>query len=359
MSPELPPPAISCAVSSERPLASEYDQARVLRLAGDYDGARAALSCVLTAEPENADAWLELALVELATGNAPRARSAFLHVLEIAPDYDDAKYGLARLAHQSGDLEGARTWLASVARVREDDPDAEALRAALGPRAFSAVGWRWDAAIAYSWLSAGLAPWREGSISASRRTGKGGVGAGVEYNDRFNTSDVYGEVRFARRLQTGTLELAVGGAPDAEFRPQAQVRAEFTTAEIDDWVLDGSVTLARYNVGEVDRLGVGAERGLGDWRAQARGIVVRDEIGDFRSGYGAGAAWRRGDGPEFTLAWTAAPEGSEGVTVDVESTALTVAFNLSQNARLRAALVREERNAFDRTELSFAFTRTF
>jgi YaiO family outer membrane protein len=356
MSSDLPPPQIVCDADQS---AYSLDQARAARLRGDYACARDAAEHVSAAEPNNADAWLELGLSDSAAGDVAHARAAFLRVLEIAPNYDDAKLGLARLAYRSGEADEARTWLSRISPDRAGDAEVEALQASLRTSPAGGAIWRWDGAGSYSSLSGGLAPWREASVSVSRREEAQSIGASIEYSDRFDRTDVYGEARYARAMQHGTWELAIGGTPDADFRPEAAVRIGFWSAEFDGWAFDGALTVAQYNAGEVDSLSTSAQRSFGDWRAHGRVIVVRDEIGDVRYGYGVGAAWRRGDWPAIDVAWTDAPESSEGVTVDVRSTAFGLTFELASDLRLRAGGVWEERESFDRAEASFVLTKSF
>ena len=357
---DLPnPPVIASAAPTEQPGESKLGDIRAARLRGDFDGARAEIRSVLAAEPNNADAWLEMGLVSLAAGDDANAQAAFLRTLDIAPGYDDAKLGLARLFYRRGDLAQARSWLSSVSASRGDDVDVETMRALLAPHPEARGAWRLDAMAAYSSLSNGLEPWRETMVTISRRQGTRSFGATLDGNDRFGQSDLYGEVSVAQATQQGTWGLAVGGAPDAHFMPRASVRADFVGRQYRHWSVDGTLSLARYKLGEVECLRADLTRYVSDWRIQARAIVVHDEVGRTRSGYGAGIVWGDDDAPQFSLNWTHAPESSEGATVDVQSVALGFAFNLSEHVRLHFGGAWEERDTFDRSEVSLALTRTF
>lgn len=354
----LPPPAIDCAAPQEQSAEAMLGAARAARLAGDYSAAECTLTRLIAAAPRDADAWLELGLLRAVEGDAQRAETAFLQVLQIAPDYDDAKIGLARLAYREGDLAGARMWLARIGPDRAHDPEIEALRAQL--RSASRAQWRWDVLTGYGRLSNGLDPWREASVSVSRRDGRTSLGLGLDYARRFSRTDVYGEVRVARAFDSTTWSLAFGGATRAHFLPEVAARVAFSTREDRDWIFDGALTIARYNVGEVDRLGARVTRRFGDeWRVHAQGILVRDEADELRGGYSAGGAWRFNDRMELSLAWSDAPESSEGVTLDVRAVEFGLAADITPRLRLRASALHEERDAFDRDGVTLAVTRTF
>lgn len=357
-----PPQITACVAQEEQERTDEaaLDEANLARLAGDYVAARCAVERIISSEPQNAAAWVQLGLVHSASGDAARARAAFLSALDIAPDYDDAKLGLARLAYRSGDLEGARAWLQRIDPARLDDPEIAAFRNSLTASRAGGGVWRWDAFAAYSSLSEGLAPWREASWSVSRRESGSSVGAGIEHVERFGRSDVYGEVRLARVIRGRTWGVALGGASRPNFKPEAAVRVEFATREDEDWVFGSSITVARYRVGQIDRYGLRAERSLGGGvRLNAQAIAVRDEADELRTGYGLGSAWRLDNGLELSLAWSDAPESSEGATIDVRALGFGAALDVAPDLRLRVGILQEERDAFNRVELSFAVARTF
>lgn len=359
---DLPPQIHACVAQEgqERTVEAALDEANAARLAGDYVTAQCALERIISSAPQNADAWVQLGLVHSASGDALRARAAFLRALDIAPDYDDANLGLARLAYRSGDLEDARAWLQRIDPTRLDDPEIAVFRESLTASQAGRGVWRWDVFTAYSTLSEGLAPWREASWSVSRREGAGSVGAGVEYVERFDSSDIYGELRLARMIGGGTWSLALGGASRPNFKPEAAARVEFATREDEDWVFGGSMTIARYSVGQIDRFGLRAERNLGDGvRVNAQAVVVRDEADELRTGYGLGGAWRLDNKLELSLGWSDAPESSEGATIDVRSLGLGVAVDVASDLRLRVGVLQEERDAFDRVEFTVSVARTF
>lgn len=354
---DLPPIAAYVCTQPPQQVGTEIERARDARLHGDYDGARQTLESLLQREPDNADAWLELGLTAMAAGENERARTAFERTLQLAPDYDDAKLGLARLGYREGDRNAVHLWLSRISSERQGDSEVVAMRALVAQA--RSVTWRVDAMVGYSSLTNGLSPWREALFAVSRRRHEHSESATIEYDERFGLSDFYGEIEFGRAMRLGTWALALGAAANADFRPEALVRLAYAGPEHGDWRLDATLSYARYGAGDVGNLKVGVARRLGDWRISAAGILVDDEAGRTRSGYSAAAGWEDDRGVDLNLVWTDAPESSEGVTIDTQSAAASLAFNISQRVRLRVGGLYEHRDAFDRSEISLAVTRVF
>jgi YaiO family outer membrane protein len=359
---DFPLQTVECVPQQSQDLMGEaaLASANAARLTGDIAAAECMLEALLSVEPQNADAWVQLGLVRAASGDTAGSREAFQHALEIAPDYDDAKFGLAQLAYRSGDLAGARAWLQLIAPVRRHDPEIAAFAESLAASPVGRGVWRVDGFAAYSSLSDGLAPWREASLAVTRREGRDSVGIAVERATRFDSSDLYGELRAARAISGATWAIALGGASHPQFRPEALARVEFETREDAKWSFGGALTIARYGVGEINRLGLRATHMLrDDVRASVQAVVVRDEADALRTGYGIAAAWRVHERVELSAIWSDAPESSEGATVDVRSLGFGIAFDIASDLRVRVGGSREERDAFDRSELSIAVTRVF
>lgn len=352
------PPADLCVVQDQAP--QTLAAARAARLGGDVDGARCILAGVVAEQPHNADAWVELGYVLSHAGEGEEAHAAFTRALAISPDYDDAKLGLARLAYWSGDVPAARAWVGRVSAERRDDAEVGALLRALNAADPARPRWRWDAFASYSALSNDLPRWREASLSFARRSGPLSLGLSAERLERFGMDDAFGEVRVSRQFNHGSWGMAVGGATEALFRPEAALRVEYAAPEDGVTTLDGALTIARYRVGQVDRLSLRAGRRLGDaLRVSALGIVVRDETDQVRGGFGVGAAWQVNGPTRFDFAWVDAPESSEGVTLDVRAASLGVSRELREGFSIRLGVLHEERDAFDRTELTFGVSRSF
>lgn len=358
MLPDAAPPAQVCPAPPDAPASAEA--ARAARLAGDYVSAYCALNTTLSREPTDADAWVELGFLNSVAGDADAARTAFLRALDLAPDYDDAKLGLAQLAYRSGDHRAARSWIDRISSERGDDPELRSLRRAINAAGAPRAVWRMDVFAAYSSLSDDLSPWREGSIAFSRRSGRSTIGLGVERVQRFGRHDTYGEVRFSRQFAHGVWGAAFGGSGNAIFKPKAALRFEYATPEDHDTRFETALSIARYEAGEVDTFSLRARRQVtSPLQLNAMGVLVRDETGELRNGYGVGAAWQAHSRLLVDASWVDAPESSEGVTVDVRSTTLGVTTEFANNFRVRVGIMREERDAFDRTELTVSLSRTF
>lgn len=114
-------------------LADRPKDVTLLRLAGrssaelSLDDAAEYLQRAVEIEPENADAWRELADALLYEGRMPEATAAFRHVVELRPDDVAAQVDLAHAAYAAGDVEGATTYVTQA--VEQDPGHAPALRA--------------------------------------------------------------------------------------------------------------------------------------------------------------------------------------------------------------------------------------
>lgn len=331
-----------------------YEQAVQDRLAGRNPAAISGLRQVLALRPEDVDARLNLGLALLAEGRLEEADAAFAAVLRQAPDYIDAHIGRARVAQRRGDLAGAGAALdAAEAVAPGSDPNIAAVRAALASGRPSQ--WRWDARYAHSELSAGLDPWSEVAVSVSRRLDDRRAVAGlVERTERFGHVDVFAEARYDQRIGRGAAYIAVGGAPDADYRPeislksggQAPLGGSGLAATLD-------ASAARYRSGTVTTLQPGLEQAALDGRLviRARWINVWDETDAYRSGYALGAVWAASPSVRLRGGYADAPESSDGVTVEVRSISMGVEIDISDRTSLRLTGVHEERTAYDRDEL--------
>lgn len=333
-----------------------YAQAVQDRLAGRNTAAISALERVISTRPDDVDARLNLGLALLAENRLDEADAAFDAVLRQAPGYVDAHIGRARAAQRRGEVDGARAALdAAEAVVPGADPDIDAVRSGLVSA--SVYPWRLDAGFSQSELSAGLEPWREASVSLSRRLDdRRAVTGVVERTERFGDVDVFIEGRYDQRIGTGSAYIAVGGAPNADYRPEVSVKVGGQAA------LGGrgfSATLdaglARYRSGTVTTLQPGLQQTLLDGRVLLTGrwINVWDETDTYRSGYAIGAVWSVVPSVRIRGAYADAPESSEGMTVDVRATSAGVEVDVGDHATLRLTGVHEERKAYDRDELGF------
>lgn len=350
---ELPP--ARCETRIEVSVA----QAVSARRAGRFAEAAGIAQCVLQLHPDDGDAWFELGAANAALDNRNEARRAFSRTLDLQPANDDARLGLANLAWRDGDSAGAQRWLASISAARQSDPDVRELQLALDQSGRPAASWRIDAGAAYSWLTQDLPGWTEARATVTRREGEHSIGASIEYARHFGVEDASVEILATREFGPLVWTLAVGGAPQADFRPElsARIGAEHYAS---DWYAGAAFTHADYAVGPVDKLDLRVARDVASaLRLRASAVILSDENDESRAGYGLGAEWRAAPGLVLDAGWSDAPESSDGVTVDVRAAALGASFEVSPDLRVRAGVTQEMRDAYDRTEFSVGLARAW
>ena len=330
---------------------SLYQSAVADRLSGRPEAAVTKLEQVLAARPDDVDARLNLGLALLALDRLDPAEAAFRGVVERAPNYADAWAGLARVAQRRGDLAAARGFAEQARRAAPESAEIAALEATLRPE----PEWRVDLSAARSRLSGGLPDWTETRLSVSRRLGAGWTGGlAVEATERFDDSDIYVEARLDRSFGRGAAWVAVGGAFNADYRPEVALLAggQMRLAGGLDATLDAS--LARYPTGTVTGLhpGLAVDLAEGRVRLAARWVNVWDENDDYRNGWAATARWQATDRFALRLGYADAPESSDGATVDVTAWSVGTDIGLTDRVVLRLGYLSEDRDAYDRDELS-------
>ncbi|MES2035525.1 MAG: tetratricopeptide repeat protein [Pseudomonadota bacterium] len=336
-----------------------YAEAVRDRQSGRSAVAIAKLETVLAARPDDVDARLNLGLALLAEGRLDEADAAFVAVLARAPGYADAHVGRARVAQRRGDVGAARLAASRARALQPNDPEIAALDGSLAAAGGDGRDWRIDAGYAFSSLGEGLPTWRETTVALTRRLDdRSSLGLAVEQSDRFGVINTYFEARYDRRFDWGGAYVAVGGTPDADYRPEVSLRAGGDIALGDGGTtltLDGGV--ARYPSGTVSTLQPGLEQALFQGRLVlgARWINVLDETEEYRSGYSLRASWSALPTLRLRAGYADAPESSEGVTVDVKSFSLGFDADLSDRLTVRVNGLHEERDAYDRDEIAVGF----
>ena len=355
---DLPPQtldAVRCDAVGEISVA----RAAEARRAGRPAQAAAIAQCVLERHPSDADAWFELGAAKSALNLRDSARQAYLRALDLEPTNDDARLGLARLAWWDGDHASAKTWLSSISTARNSDPDVLEFQRALNVAQASAVRWRADLAVAQSKLTQDLPDWTEARASLFRAEGSAGLGLSIEHTRRFKREDLYIEARATQQFGDATWSIALGGAPDADFRPKTSVRigAETTSGP---WQFSAIAAQSEYAAGPVAKLDLRAQHTFGDAvQAFLQAGVVNDENDENHFGYGLGASWRLPPGPTLDASWSDGAESSEGFTVEVQAVTAGATFEVSDSVRIRTGLTHEMRDAYDRTEAGLSLVRTF
>jgi hypothetical protein len=160
-------PAANPATNPAAAPAGSYEEAVAARHAGDTARAVAILRGIVAAEPDDADAQLQLGLALLAAGELDGAEAALRRTLALAPGYEDAAIALARVAQRRGDTAGA---LAALEPVGPGNSEAAGLRTQIRSAADGEARWQLDLDGSYSRLDA-QPDWREARrVCATRRT---------------------------------------------------------------------------------------------------------------------------------------------------------------------------------------------
>lgn len=344
-------PVEPVAIVRQAPRQSVYDTAVADRRAGRHAAALAGFQAALEADPGNLDARLGLGLTLLSLARLDEAETAFETVLVTAPDYVDARLGLAQVARRRGDPTEARRQLTLVERLAPDRDDVRTLAAALDEPV-----WRIDLDVSRSRLSQGLAAWSSERVAATRRLDdRTFAGFSVERTERFDDADVYLEGQLDRRWGPVSAYIAIGGAPEADYRPERALRVGGTMSLGLGMGATIDAGVARYPTGTVHNIQPGLIAGLASDRLvfAARWIQVWDEQDRNRSGYGVRATAALTDRSRLTLSYADAPESSEGVTVDVRATGIGLEVDLMDRVTGRMTVIQEDRASYDRDEIAF------
>lgn len=346
-----------------------YDAAVALRQAGRNAEAVAALEALSRRDPANADIWLNLGLAQVAAADYAAADRALERALQIAPAYGDVRLAYARSAFFRGEPELAKRRLAPLIAAEPQNAEALALASQLegAPPASAAEvpTWRLDVAGSYSDLTLGLDAWRAATAALSRRSGDRTFGGSVEHTERFGVTDTFLEAFAASRVgAAGDAYVALGGAPDADYRPEWALRAG---GSLPVWSGEGAsvrlgldASYARFGIGDVRSLQPFVTL---DWRGRAalilRSINTLDELDEYRSGYAVRAELQAVEGLRLNAGWADAPESSVGVTVEVQAASLGFVVDLDDRHAVSLTGVHELRRVYDRNEITLAFTRRF
>lgn len=319
------------------------------------------------------DVWLNLGLAYAGVGRFDDADRALDEAQRLSPAYADVGLARARVAFWRGDLPEADRRLAPLLVAEPPNAEARSLAEqvaaarrspAAAPGAAPQAGaarWRLDVGATYGDRSNGLSSTRIGQAALSRTEGGLTLGGSVEHARQFGRSDTYLEGLVAGRRGY----VAVGGTPDADFRPKWAVRAGLASGSRpvgDGWgasvAVDGGH--ARYVTGGVWSLHPSLTLARGEQLSlAARWINVIDETDEYRSGYALRGGWRPAPRLLLSAGWSHAPESSEGVTQRVKAASLGAAFDVSDDLTLRIDGVHEDRRAYDQDLVSVGVTRRF
>jgi YaiO family outer membrane protein len=363
--------AVICAAPMAGIAAAEVmnpvNAARSVRLAGEPDRSLVLIETWLIEHPDDSDAWLEKGFAQIAVGDFAGARGSFDRTLQLSPNYDDAHLGLARLDYFEGKHSSALRRLAARQETAESRALLDQIHDARAAEAQRPV--RADLSAEYSQLSDNLPDWTAYALSLSSRvSGDMTVTGSVEHTRRFERDDVFAQFQVDQFLKSGgSVYGGFGGTVDADFRPRAVIFAGgemgLTEPGSREPELDATlyVSTADYTSGQVTTVSPGLAARAFDGSVALRGriILLSDEADDLRTGYAQEAALNIT--PEFAvhLAWSDAPETSDGQTLDVQSTSLAFKWVIKERIGVTFGAVSEERFAYDRKALIFSIHRVF
>ncbi|MEE2526811.1 YaiO family outer membrane beta-barrel protein [Hyphobacterium sp. HN65] len=329
-----------------------YQQAVEARLAGDFAAAETQLVSLVQAHPDHADAWLQLGLARSALGDFQGADEAFVRTLELAPDYPDAWLGRARIAYFRNDYANARRHAMRAGPSAEADALMARIEAA--EVASDLPRWRLDLFAGRASLTNGLENWSEFGLALGRRLDAStSLTLQMDSAERFGLDDQYFAVRLDRALGDRSAGyVALGGAPDAVFRPEIALRAG-VSGPLGDGGWSGSADLfaGQYLSGDVQSVTLGIYRTFASERLRlgARLIGLSDEAGETRSGFALVSEWQAAAPTRMSFSYTDAPETSEGVTLDVRAFSAAVRHELDDRRAISLTLLHEDRRAYDRS----------
>lgn len=343
-----------------------FEEGLEARYAGELNTAVAIFSGLTEENPQNSDAWVQLGLTQLALQNYSEAESALKSAIAISPDYSDAYLGLARLEWYRGDAEAAETYLNRAGETE----DARALRRQMAeaPAPQTSRNWRADAAIGYNRLSNDLPAWTEAQLGLTYSLdATSAIGGDIQYARRFETTDIFAALRYAKTFQNGSSWFVMaGGATDADFRPEMQVMSggelPLAAAENSQVELWGNLsgTLARYASGNVESANVGLQLRIDEdrYRLGTNLLWLSDETGTSRTGTILNAEWQVIDQLRLLASFAEAPETSDGRTLDVTSTSLGARFSVGDIGFQVSAMV-DDRQFYDSRGVILSVNRRF
>jgi YaiO family outer membrane protein len=157
-------------------------------------------------------------------------------------------------------------------------------------------------------------------------------------------------VRIDQKLAEGaSAYVTLGGAPDADFRPEWQIGAG-GSLRVRGGGTATALTIdarqAHYPAGDIQTVSPGVEQYFADGRAWLTGrwINVFDEQGNRQSGWLARGDVMATDRLRLFAGAADAPDVSEGVVVDTFSLFGGVAYDLSDRTSLRFSIAHEDRD---------------
>ena len=333
-----------------------YDNAVAARLRGDPAEAVRLLEPLVAADPQNADAQVQLGYAYLGLDRPDDAAVAFEAALALAPQYADARLGLARAALQRNDRAGA---LEQLRLLGPGNADGAALRSQIEAQPMP-TRWALDFDASYAAVEDSRPDWKEGALQLRYTPNADFAVAGrIQTSRRFGLTDTYleavGERAIGERVRAYAL---LGGTADADFRPRWQAGIGGSVRVTDGpfpTVLTLDLRHAEFATGDVQSVNPGIEQYVLGGRAwlTARWINTFAEDDRHLSGYLLRGDVLLNDGLRVFAGYSNAPDTSEGVVVDTRGYfgGLSVDLTPGVTARLSAAVEKSD-TAADRTQVA-------
>ncbi|GGD84742.1 hypothetical protein GCM10011515_00570 [Tsuneonella deserti] len=312
-----------------------YEAGVAARQAGHPAEARRLLGQWLAAHPDDLDAHLQLAYVDLALGNLEAAEAGFAAVLAEAPDYRDARDGLGLVAaRRQGSVAQGRGFVALDSGLSD--------------------------------LSAGVRDWSEVALDIEIPAGERiTVGAHAGHYRRFGLTDVELGGRIGLHPSDNLwLRAHLGGTPKADFRPEIEVGGGFDLrlASARETVLTFDAAYQRFPLQDVVTVNPGLARYLPGGRAwiTLRGIGTIADGGPLQVGGLLRGDYVPADRWRLFVGAANGPDTDLGIVTRVTSLFGGLEAPLGKPFALTGSLSREWRDAgIDRTEMRLGLKARF
>ncbi|GJD93997.1 tetratricopeptide repeat protein [Methylobacterium iners] len=355
--------------------------ARVDLYENRLDDAGPRLDRVLAKQPDNTEAQALAARVTLARGEPAEAEVAFRSLSLRLPKDTDILLGLGdSLRGTLRDAEARGIYVQAAAA----DPASAEIQARIAQKI--RPRWRLDIDGSYSTLTKGNSDWREGRINLGYRLNeRTTLAGGVEVTERFGRVNTLIDARVDHRWSDAwTSYLRLGGAPDADYRPDVFVEtggtirvsqgfgtfgatlltldagyAKYATAE----VVSASPGITQYMLGGRLWLSAKAIGTLADVQVTQRGIdgtsFVRGRIDKF-GGYLVKADIQARDDLTFFIGWADAPDASDGRVFPARALFGGAVYDIDETFSIKVSAAHEDRvKSYDRNSVNVGLTTRF
>lgn len=287
--------------------------ARVLAWRGQPERALPLYQTLLADAPDNADYWFGQGQAQLWSGRRDAALASLQRARALAPGNPEIATALAQAGEAAASANAAPV-AADTTAERNTEPAAPHNRG---------IG----LSVRREWLSGDRDDWQAYRLDVADvpRDARGWYGA-LSHERRFGRSDNAIELGALLPLGTGwTLQPEAGAAPGSDFLARWYADLRLQRELRDGWLLAGSLRHTAYRDLDVDRLALGAERYVGNWRlgytlnlADAGGERLVGHAGALDRYYGE----RNVAGLRVSLGEDTGLEGTTVITGKVASVAL-------------------------------------